>query len=562
MKALVEQLSAGSLRSTKRSTKRSSKRDVAASDVGLSIETHASSGQLYSAELGGGGPSAAHAAPSQGARSVDTVRKPVTLNRKTVRYHMLLAAEVRITTRKTLPALQSLLEDPETHEWIVEVEMSFDAGCLGEYRKKFGVVSHRWLTDHAKGDPRRAPPDPDGVQLAALKQWLNDNPDIEYVWMDWPCMYQSGKDGEREPTDAERAAFKVMLSEVNMLYISCQVLILLDNGYIGRFWTNYEGWLSMREPTAEGLTAAPEATRRYTIMPILSANKMFGKALETMLGPLTPEDAMEMLKNDDIVVTNQSDKEGQLAKLATLDARVRTAFRRQSMTQEEVLQERVEELEQMVRERDEEIAQLKALLPLPAAQVSTKLACDLAEAKAQAYMCQEVRAAGFTCTEAKKAGYDSAECKAGGYSLTELLEAGFTLAEVKKAGFPLSELKRTGNYSRVAIREAGYTCDEAKAAGYIATIAQAKAAGFVEGLKSAGYTCAEAEAGGLHVRGGEAGGLHVRGGEAGGLHVRGGEAGGLHVRGGEAGGLHVRGGEAGGLHVRGGEAGGLHVRGG
>ena len=50
MKALVKQVSAGSLRSTKRSSKH-----VAASDVGLSIETHASSGQLFSAELGGVG---------------------------------------------------------------------------------------------------------------------------------------------------------------------------------------------------------------------------------------------------------------------------------------------------------------------------------------------------------------------------------------------------------------------------------------------------------------------------------------------------------------------------
>ena len=42
---------------------------------------------------------------------VAAVRTIGTSRKKTVRYQMLVAAEVRTTTRKTLPALQSMLSD-------------------------------------------------------------------------------------------------------------------------------------------------------------------------------------------------------------------------------------------------------------------------------------------------------------------------------------------------------------------------------------------------------------------------------------------------------------------
>lgn len=41
--------------------------------------------------------------------------------------------------------------------------------------------------------------------------------------------------GSRSP--AEQAAFRWMLYNVNVLYVSMNVLILLDASYIGRFWT-------------------------------------------------------------------------------------------------------------------------------------------------------------------------------------------------------------------------------------------------------------------------------------------------------------------------------------
>ena len=83
-----------------------------------------------------------------------------------VKYYWIRADKLRATTSTTLPALQSLLDDPETRDWIIKKEMCLDDACRGKYVDEYSVVSHRWLTESA-ADSRRAPPDPKGVQLAA-----------------------------------------------------------------------------------------------------------------------------------------------------------------------------------------------------------------------------------------------------------------------------------------------------------------------------------------------------------------------------------------------------------
>ena len=40
--------------------------------------------------------------------------------------------------------------------------------------------------------------------------------------------------GKRTPE--EKAAFKRMLSNINLLYLGCHVLVLLDLSYLSRFW--------------------------------------------------------------------------------------------------------------------------------------------------------------------------------------------------------------------------------------------------------------------------------------------------------------------------------------
>ena len=44
-----------------------------------------------------------------------------------------------------------------------------------------------------------------------------------------------------EKTGLEKLEFKTMLTHVNLLYLGCAVLVLLDLSYLNRFWVS-AGW--------------------------------------------------------------------------------------------------------------------------------------------------------------------------------------------------------------------------------------------------------------------------------------------------------------------------------
>jgi hypothetical protein len=89
-------------------------------------------------------------------------------------------------------------------------------------------VSHRWM------EPEQ--PDPDGAQLASIKEFLSswEGESITWVWIDAQCMPQDVPRGSR--TAADTAEFGAMLKSINMLYLGAQVLILCDLSYVSRFW--------------------------------------------------------------------------------------------------------------------------------------------------------------------------------------------------------------------------------------------------------------------------------------------------------------------------------------
>ncbi|CAK0899089.1 unnamed protein product, partial [Prorocentrum cordatum] len=152
--------------------------------------------------------------------------------------------------------------------------------------------------------------------------------EVKYLWLDWPCMWQANKDemrGQREITVDEKAEFDLMLSEVNMLYLGCRVVILLDMTYLSRFWTLYEAWLSQMKPTSTGLKPALISdASRCDVVPIMGANDAFRSALLSTIANQMPSASLaaKYLRNDDISVTNASDKEKQLDRVSGLDYRV------------------------------------------------------------------------------------------------------------------------------------------------------------------------------------------------------------------------------------------------
>ena len=131
--------------------------------------------------------------------------------------------------------------------------------------------------------------------------------------------------GER--SYAEMFEFKHMLKHAYLLFLGTRVLILLDLSYIGRFWTLFEAWLSMQAVSPEGLKPATPEQQRLDIVPIHGANNITGESLKAMWASRTPQEAYDLLKEPDVTVTNQSDKDTQLDKLLKLDDEVREVMR-------------------------------------------------------------------------------------------------------------------------------------------------------------------------------------------------------------------------------------------
>ena len=208
-----------------------------------------------------------------------------------------------------LPVFQELRDRGVLREGVVR----FRDVVRGVHCTDTLIVSHRW--------EEKGMPDPQGVQLRVIKEELDARPEIVRVWIDWCCMPQ----GERSGPD--KAEFKRMLPRINMLYLGCSVLLIVDNTYATRFWTQFEAWLAMRKCTANGLGPAKEGEERFVIRCIhLAKDKWQGGQLREMWQEATADQAYETLSSADVMVTNQSDKEIQLTKLKPLNQQVQGAF--------------------------------------------------------------------------------------------------------------------------------------------------------------------------------------------------------------------------------------------
>jgi hypothetical protein len=308
--------------------------------------------------------------------------------------------------RTSLPRFQELRE--EQPDQLREVDMSRAESYRGSFRHKYVVVSHAW------DEP--GVPDSVGAKIRQIKSFLEEYPQIEWVWFDFWCLPQvetekrftirlraadswvgigslaeiseeldNGKptakityihkgspmalDGQarvgdeiisidgkspdhplpralggreysikllrrsshRQRTAIDNMLFKWQLANCNWLYLGCSVLALVDLSYQSRFWTQFELWLSLQTTTPDGLV--PAALRntqglgtREHMWPVHSATPDLAEKLQQMWHKLTPAEAHKVLNAPDVHVTNQSDKEGQLARILKLDEDVRAAL--------------------------------------------------------------------------------------------------------------------------------------------------------------------------------------------------------------------------------------------
>lgn len=208
-----------------------------------------------------------------------------------------------------LPEYKELSRRGELHTITISV---LDA--VGHTRRAdLLAVSHRWETPEH--------PDPHGVQLSALQVHLQQNPQIRLVWCDFCCLPQ----GRR--TDAESALFSKALEHVNLLYLSLDVLLMVDNSFSSRFWTMFESWLAMQSCSSSGLSTAVGDEVRWTIACLyLARPEIHGRFLEDLWRDATVARAHDVLSSNDITVTNLRDKQSQLPKLMRLESQVKDAL--------------------------------------------------------------------------------------------------------------------------------------------------------------------------------------------------------------------------------------------
>jgi hypothetical protein len=229
--------------------------------------------------------------------------------RRQCTFYFVTAEHVRHAT-STLPQFQELWQqEGAIVEKSLEETMAYRSAYAGG---EILAVSHRWEAP--------SQPDTEGAQWDAIRRHLQANPHIRLVWYDYWCMPQGTR------SRAEGDHFKWMLQHINLLYLGCSVLILLDISYLSRFWTQMEAWLSMQLGGSDGLEPAPERLRRCAIEFLHTATTTTRTDLLNMWATRTPEEAYALLSKPDVQVTNQSDKVTQLAKVRQLVPEVKGAF--------------------------------------------------------------------------------------------------------------------------------------------------------------------------------------------------------------------------------------------
>ena len=227
------------------------------------------------------------------------------------------------------------LYDQGALQVLVLTDKDIIAGSLDDYV----IVSHRWITpEHPDWDDKE--PGNQSAKLKKLQEYLKANPDVKGIWMDFPCLPQGEKD------DKEKAYFGASLASVNLLYLCANVLIFLDQKYMGRFWTQYEAFLAFHKVTSDGIVEKTdeEIRERVTIIEMGAAAASGGSLAKSLIDTWhhkTVAEAVAILSQPDVEVTNKSDKILLLGKLPGL---------------EEYVKARVAEIEQEAREAEEAAA--------------------------------------------------------------------------------------------------------------------------------------------------------------------------------------------------------------
>ena len=286
--------------------------------------------------------------PASGARlpsaQMIEVQHPEWLTRRTVTWPLVCSGEMAKTYLAVSHRCEAPARETRPHT-LAQLLILARASVTRTARPHMRMVSFLPGANLPRRWQRTDQPDPDGHQLEALRRYLLSHREIKYVWYDWCCMpshavesLENGAGASASTANEEDDAHK-MLQNVSMLYLGCQVLILLESTSQRRFWCQYEAWLAMQQCTADGLApavldAALDSTRRFFVMALGDARQAGTQLYNTLVKIWHGRAAVDVrgiLNQPDLAVTHERDRLGQLQTLATLDELVRMAMHERAL---------------------------------------------------------------------------------------------------------------------------------------------------------------------------------------------------------------------------------------
>jgi len=235
-------------------------------------------------------------------QDIQTARE--TLDLKTDGHTFFFLNVQKLLECQRLPNFQDLFK---MSGWLVEEVVSVK-DILSGRRADLGVLSYTWLS--------KSHPDPQGVLLEILKEFLERHPEITKIWIDFCCLPQ-GRCGRKL-----RKVFNDGLNNINFVYLHAKVIIMFSPSFLDRFWPRFESFLSFQQVTNSGLVLAEPPANFVVFAGAYRMHTHIGKAtwneFRQIIASSTIEDMIDLLADPNLNITSGSDRIKCLGKVGEL----------------------------------------------------------------------------------------------------------------------------------------------------------------------------------------------------------------------------------------------------
>ena len=206
-------------------------------------------------------------------------------------------------------------------------------GCLrgkGKDSCMLLAISSPW---QAFGDP-----DSTGERMEAVAKFLRENKQFEYLWWDFMCMPQNTDWIDYRPdkpypnkytkNDFEQLYVDTMIDEggLNLVYVGAYVLSLGNAIYFKRFWTQYEYFLATRAITNTGFEVSYHRSFVSCIQSLKDYAEFQEESMREKWAAVTTEGAVNILKQNDVAVTNKAEKLRLLSLLPSFEEKAKKEY--------------------------------------------------------------------------------------------------------------------------------------------------------------------------------------------------------------------------------------------